>query len=64
MSRIPTLAFAVATLQKTHTLSYAGTDGKEHCFIVNVDLGAWKVASAPNISPDIASLPEAFVYLP
>jgi len=48
------------------TLSFVGTDGKEHCFIVTIDIRTvpWTVTCQPLTTPDITYLPSALAYFP
>jgi len=48
----------------THRLTFVGTDGKEHCFVVTIDLDTWKILYEPMISPDLSALPTGLAYLP
>jgi len=45
-------------------LSFVGTDGKEHCFVVTLNVAStpWQVVAQPLISPDITMLPTALAY--
>jgi hypothetical protein len=51
--------------QSGRFLSFVGTDGKEHCFIVTIDMRAkpWQVVYQPLTTPDIMSLPTALAYM-